>query len=121
MCYHELEKFKKMMSKMIKAFIKWLVILLFVVPTVTVTAKTTELYLFPNPQQELRFQQLLGELRCLVCQNQSLAESNAPLAQDLKSEVYQQIQAGYSNDEIKQFLVRRYGEYILFKPSVTKI
>ncbi len=70
--------------------------------------------------QEVRYNHLLGELRCLVCQNQSLADSNAPLALDLKREVYDQIKIGKTDDEIKTFLVSRYGEYILFKPQFTK-
>lgn len=70
--------------------------------------------------QEDRYQHLLSELRCLVCQNQSLADSNAPLAMDLKKQVYEQIKAGHTDEEIKNYLVARYGEYILFKPKLTK-
>lgn len=76
-------------------------------------------FTFISEVQEGRYQHLLTELRCLVCQNQSLAESNAPLAQDLKKEVYDKIKAGQTDDEIKEYLVARYGEYILFKPRVT--
>ncbi|MBA2655076.1 MAG: cytochrome c-type biogenesis protein CcmH [Gammaproteobacteria bacterium] len=75
-------------------------------------------YHFTSPVQEQQFKRLISELRCLVCQNQSLAESNAPLAQDLKKEVYNQVSAGYSEMQIKHYLVQRYGEYILFKPSI---
>lgn len=74
-----------------------------------------------NQIQEQRYQQLLGELRCLVCQNQSLADSNAPLAQDLKKEVHDRIIAGQTDEEIKKALVAQYGEYILFKPQLTKV
>lgn len=70
--------------------------------------------------QEQRYKTMLSELRCLVCQNQSLADSNAPLAQDLKKEVYDQIKGGKTDEEIKTYLVSRYGEYILFKPNLTK-
>lgn len=70
--------------------------------------------------QEQRYKTMLSELRCLVCQNQSLADSNAPLAQDLKKEVYDQIKSGKTDEEIKTYLVSRYGEYILFKPNLTK-
>lgn len=66
--------------------------------------------------EEQRFQNLIVELRCLVCQNQSLAESNAPLAIDLKNEVRSKIHAGLTDEEIKKLLVNRYGSYILFKP-----
>jgi cytochrome c-type biogenesis protein CcmH len=84
----------------------------------TCSAATTNNFTFISSVQEHRFQHLLGELRCLVCQNQSLADSNAPLAQDLKKDVLQRLQAGYTDEEIKTYLVARYGEYILFKPSV---
>ena len=60
--------------------------------------------------------ELYKELRCLVCQNQSLLESNAPLALDLKKVVMNKIQLGQSKGEIKKFLVDRYGEFILLKP-----
>ena len=56
------------------------------------------------------------ELRCLVCQNQSLAESNAPLAQDLRNQVREQLAAGKSEDEVKAYLVARYGDFVLYRP-----
>lgn len=87
----------------------------------TANAKVENNYHFTSPQNEMRFQHLIGELRCLVCQNQSLAESNAPLALDLKREVYLQMNAGFSDAAIKHYLVQRYGDYILFKPAVNKI
>jgi cytochrome c-type biogenesis protein CcmH len=61
--------------------------------------------------------ELYKELRCLVCQNQSLLESNAPLALDLKKVVMDKIELGQSKNEIKKFLVNRYGEFILLKPK----
>ena len=61
--------------------------------------------------------ELYKELRCLVCQNQSLLESNAPLALDLKKVVMDKIELGQSKGEIKKFLVDRYGEFILLKPK----
>ena len=61
--------------------------------------------------------ELYKELRCLVCQNQSLLESNAPLALDLKKVVMDKIELGQSKNEIKKFLVDRYGEFILLKPK----
>lgn len=67
---------------------------------------------------EPRVQHLLSELRCLVCQNQDLLDSHAPLALDLKSRVYELIEQGQSDDEIKHYLVTRYGDFILFKPPV---
>lgn len=73
---------------------------------------------FKNPQNEQRFIYLTKELRCLVCQNESLASSNASLAQDLRREVYHMIEAGKSNKEIIGFLVNRYGDYVLYQPPL---
>ena len=74
---------------------------------------------FPNQKNinsEKRFIELSSELRCLVCQNQSLLESDSELANDLKEIIYEKINEGQSNNQIKKFLVQRYGEFILFKP-----
>ncbi len=73
---------------------------------------------FENQQQQDRFDQLTKELRCLVCQNQNLADSDAPLAHDLRQEVFEMLQTGQSNDQIKQFLVQRYGDFVLYRPPV---
>ncbi len=70
-----------------------------------------------TPEMEARFKELATELRCLVCQNQSLADSQAGLAEDLKAKVYQQIAAGKSDADIKSYMVERYGEFILYKPA----
>ena len=69
-----------------------------------------------NNELEKRFRELSSELRCLVCQNQSLLESDSELANDLKEIIYEKIYEGESNYQIKNFLVKRYGEFILFKP-----
>ena len=74
--------------------------------------------IFMNPEQEARYNELTLELRCLVCQNQNLADSDAPLAQDLRKEIYDMMQAGRSNEEIKTFMVDRYGDFVLYKPPV---
>ena len=75
---------------------------------------------FENQQQQDRFDQLTQELRCLVCQNQNLADSDAPLAHDLRREVHAMLQSGQSNEQIKQFLVERYGDFVLYRPPVQK-
>lgn len=67
-------------------------------------------------EQEARLAELLPDLRCLVCQNESLAESRAPLALDLKYEVRELVASGKSSPEIKQYLVDRYGDFVLFRP-----
>jgi len=81
-------------------------------------AVAKEPLIFMNPEQEARYNELTLELRCLVCQNQNLADSDAPLAQDLRKEIYDMMQAGQSNEEIKMFLVDRYGDFVLYKPPV---
>ncbi|HLD16110.1 MAG TPA: cytochrome c-type biogenesis protein [Coxiellaceae bacterium] len=77
-------------------------------------------YVFNTPQQQQQFQTMTQELRCLVCQNESIADSQAPLAQDLKQQVYQMIVAGKTEAEIKLYMQARYGDFILFKPPVQK-
>jgi cytochrome c-type biogenesis protein CcmH len=71
-----------------------------------------------NPVLEARAKALQTQLRCLVCQGQSIDESNAPLAADLRRLIRQQIQSGKSDDDIKSFLVARYGAFVLMKPPV---
>jgi len=82
------------------------------------SAPVQEPMVFDNQQQEDRFKQLTQELRCLVCQNQNLADSDAQLAHDLRAEVHEMLMAGKSNDEIKQFMVERYGDFVLYRPPV---
>lgn len=71
-----------------------------------------------DPALDARLKLLEEELRCLVCQNQSLADSSAPLAEDLRREVRELATHGKSDDEIKQFLVARYGDFVLYRPPV---
>lgn len=73
---------------------------------------------FKDHAQELRFQHLTEQLRCLVCQNENLADSNADLARDLRLEVFQLMQQGKSDAAIKQYLVARYGDFVLYKPPL---
>jgi cytochrome c-type biogenesis protein CcmH len=69
-----------------------------------------------NPAQESRARELSRELRCMVCQNQSIDDSDAPLARDLRLLVRERISAGDSNSQVMDFLVARYGEFVLLKP-----
>ena len=69
-----------------------------------------------DPKLEARAEKLGKELRCLVCQNESIEDSNADLARDLRIIVREQIQAGATNEQVKQFVVDRYGDYVLLKP-----
>jgi cytochrome c-type biogenesis protein CcmH len=72
-----------------------------------------------DPALEQRLQKLSQELRCLVCQNETLADSRADLAEDLRDEIREQMKAGKSDKEIISFLTARYGQFILYKPQVT--
>lgn len=73
---------------------------------------------FKDRAEELRFQNLTKQLRCLVCQNESLNDSSAPLAADLRRDVFQQMQAGKSDDEIKAWLTARYSDFVLYDPPL---
>ena len=73
---------------------------------------------FKDRAQEIRFQQLSRQLRCLVCQNESLADSNAALARDLRHQVFHLMQQGKSDAYIKQYLVARYSDYVLYRPPL---
>lgn len=81
----------------------------------------TEVELPPlTPAQQEQLQALSHELRCLVCQNQTLADSAADLATDLRNQVHEQVAQGKSDAEIKQYLVDRYGDYVLYNPPVQR-
>ena len=73
---------------------------------------------FRDAAEETRFHDLTSELRCVMCQNQSLADSNAQIAHDLRREVLDLMHQGKSDDEIIDFLVARYGEFVRYKPAV---
>ncbi len=74
-----------------------------------------------DPMLGERYRDLIAELRCLVCQNQSLADSDAELAQDLREKVKTMLREQASDDEIKQFMVDRYGDFVLYRPPVNPV
>jgi cytochrome c-type biogenesis protein CcmH len=74
---------------------------------------------FANHAQELRFQHLTRELRCPMCQNETLADSNAPIARDLRNQIFRMMQQGRSDEDIKQYLVARYSRFVLYDPPLT--
>ncbi len=76
-----------------------------------------EAYQFDSPEMEADYYQLINELRCLVCQNQNLAGSNADLARDLRRETYEMLQQGKSQQEVVDFMVARYGDFVLYRPQ----
>lgn len=75
---------------------------------------------FDDAQTQARYENLLEGLRCLVCQNESLAESNADLAEDLRGEVYKLMREGRSDDEIRAYLTARYGDFVLYRPPIKR-
>ena len=74
---------------------------------------------FADPVLQKRYESINRELRCLVCQNQTIADSNATLAQDLRREVRDMIAAGNTDDEIRDFMIERYGDFVLYRPRMT--
>ncbi len=71
-------------------------------------------------QERELYQHIIQEVRCLVCQNQSVSESNADLAKDLRTEILEQVKQGSSEDDIKSYLLSRYGDFVLYDPSFKK-
>lgn len=73
---------------------------------------------FDDPEQQARYEVLINELRCLVCQNQTIADSNAELALDLRDKVAELIREGRSDAEIIEYVTARYGDFVLYRPPV---
>jgi cytochrome c-type biogenesis protein CcmH len=94
----------------------WLLVIILLFPRLAMAEEAAPLA--ENPQAEARLKALAVELRCLVCQNQTLADSNAPLAEDLRREVREMIAKDMSDKEIIDFLVTRYGDFVLYRPPL---
>ena len=75
---------------------------------------------FEDPVMQSKYEQLISEIRCLVCQNQSIKDSNVFLAVDLRNEIRRLLENGRSESEIKQFLVDRYGDFVLYQPPLNE-
>jgi cytochrome c-type biogenesis protein CcmH len=97
---------------------KFLIILFFALQSVITAHANEAVPLADDPIVEQRLVTIAEELRCLVCQNESLAGSRADLAQDLRREVRTLIKSGKSDAEIKEYLVNRYGDFVLYRPPV---
>lgn len=82
------------------------------------TVRAVDVLQFKDRAEEQRFQHLARQLRCLVCQNESLADSSADLAKDLRLEVFEQMRQGKSDDEIKHYLTARYSDFVLYNPPL---
>jgi len=104
---------------------KTLVILLLTYLTLTfsvsINASPVETFTFKNDVTKIRFQTLTKELRCPKCQNQDLADSNAPIAADLRKKIYAQLNQGKSDKEIIDYMVDRYGDFVLYRPRVSSL
>jgi cytochrome c-type biogenesis protein CcmH len=90
-----------------------------VVPTFAQKAADPTPLQFRDATEEQRFHDLVAELRCVMCQNQSLADSNAQIAIDLRHEVIDLMREGRSDEDVRDFLVARYGEFVLYRPRVS--
>jgi cytochrome c-type biogenesis protein CcmH len=95
-------------------------ILLLMLISLTAPAIAQQARPVEDPQIEQRMQALTQQLRCLVCQNETLADSRADLAEDLRREIREQMKAGKSDREIIAFLTQRYGDFVLYNPPVKK-
>ncbi|MBL4789153.1 MAG: cytochrome c-type biogenesis protein CcmH [Kordiimonadaceae bacterium] len=93
-------------------------VLLAVIAVFSATASDTPL---KDPAQEAVARELMKEIRCLVCQNQSIEDSNADLAKDLRDIVREQVALGSSPDQVRAYLVDRYGDWVLLKPPVNRL
>ena len=94
----------------------WLVTLLLVAASAAAIDAEAPL---PEPAMQARSEQLARELRCLVCQNETIADSSAPLAADLRRELRRMIAAGQSDEQVREFLTARYGDFVLYRPPVS--
>lgn len=95
---------------------RWLAVVLIVFSGAAAAAISA--YRFDTPEQEARFNKLSQELRCLVCQNQNIADSNAGLALDLRRQIHEMILAGNSDAQIIEFMTQRYGDFVLYRPPL---
>jgi len=96
---------------------KTIMIILGLFITTTLLQAGVEIKTFDSQEQELRYKKVIGELRCLVCQNQNLSGSDADLAKDLRKQVYKMIRNGQSNKDITEYMVARYGDFVLYRPQ----
>lgn len=99
------------------AYLQWLN-LIFLALVLASGARAQELVEFDDPRLKQRYENLLEQLRCMVCQNQSLSDSDADLAEDLRVEVRRMLREGRSDEEIVAFMVERYGDFVLYNPPL---
>lgn len=96
---------------------KKLIVVFYLLLVIPILEAAVEVKPFENPEYEQRYKNLINEFRCVVCQNQNIADSNAALAKDLRKQVFNMINAGKSDEEIMMFMVTRYGDFVLYRPQ----
>ena len=107
-------------SPSMRQFFLFLCSILLVVVIAPSSIAAIDTYQFSDEELRKRFHQLNQELRCPKCQNQNLADSDASIAADLREEVYRLLNEGNTDDQVKDYLVERYGEYVLYRPKWSK-
>ncbi|MCC4604307.1 cytochrome c-type biogenesis protein CcmH [Xanthomonas campestris pv. badrii] len=115
--YRRLQAHRRRQARQLRLL---LVLLLGVLLAPCVQAQAVDPLPFKDRSEEARYQRLTAQLRCLVCQNENLADSNASLARDLRHQVFAQVQAGRSDAQIKQYMVERYSDFVLYDPPVKR-
>lgn len=98
-----------------KAWEPWLILCLILLSAPL--PAVVEYHPFDDPAKEQAYQSLISELRCLVCQNQTIADSNADLAKDLRQQVYDMLQQGKTEQDVVDFMTQRYGDFVMYKPA----
>ena len=98
---------------------RWLTALVFGLTLTGVAQAAIDTYEFKNDAERDRFRELTKELRCPKCQNQDIADSNAPIAADLRREIFRMLGEGKSNQQIVDFMVDRYGDFVRYKPALS--
>ena len=105
-------------AKILHLIVRAMAMVLLVAGLSTSAWANIDTYQFDNPRQEAQYRALIEEFRCPKCQNQNLAGSDAPIAQDLKQKTYDMVKDGRSDGEIRQYMNERYGDFISYKPPV---
>lgn len=104
------------MNNVLKTILLGLVLSLLLVGN---TQARVAVYEFETPEQEADYNDLIQEMRCLVCQNQNIADSNAELAQDMKRKTHEMVVQGKSKKEITDYMTERYGDFVMYRPPMT--
>ena len=101
-----------------RALLRNLLLMTLLLCTSAALAQAIEPLPFKDHAEEVRYQHLTAQLRCPMCQNETLADSNAPIARDLRNQIFQLMQHGQTDAQIKQYLVDRYSDFVLYDPPL---